>query len=234
MFQFLQSSLKLICSQWSSTTFTPKRISQTHRRMTLRILSFSVILGLIIIPNLASKAAFGYSNETDYQALLAIKSQISSDPSNALSSWNESIHFCAWDGVTCQIKHQRVTSLELPSLHLVGTLSPHVGNLTFLRLLLLHDNNFIGKIPQEISHLSRLDTLFLYGNQFDGELPRNVTGCASLSSLDLNYNNLGGQIPEELGSLVKLNDIRLSNNQFTGHIPPSLGNLSALTRLYLA
>lgn len=34
------------------------------------------------------------SNETDFQALLAIKSNIFSEKLDALSSWNESLYFC--------------------------------------------------------------------------------------------------------------------------------------------
>lgn len=48
-------------------------------------------------------------NETDQLALLAFKGEISRDPFGALNSWNESIHFCQWVGVTCGHRHKRVT-----------------------------------------------------------------------------------------------------------------------------
>ncbi|XP_031400992.1 LRR receptor-like serine/threonine-protein kinase EFR [Punica granatum] len=76
--------------------------------MTLNISSLSLILELFIIQISAYKAAFGSDNETDYQALLAIKIQISSAESfDALSSWNDMIHFCTWHGVACRKKHRR-------------------------------------------------------------------------------------------------------------------------------
>ncbi|OWM67425.1 hypothetical protein CDL15_Pgr019885 [Punica granatum] len=178
-------------------------------------------------------AAFIFTNETDYQALLAFKGQIASDPSDALRSWNDSVHFCAWIGVLCGKKHQRVTELRLQSLQLAGPLSPHIWNLSFLRVLNLDDNNLNGILPQEIGRLSRLQAIRLSNNSFEGELPRNLTNCANLRGLYLTGNNLVGQIPDELGSLMKLTDLVLFLNRFTGEIPPVLGNLSAFIRLSL-
>lgn len=100
--------------------------------------------------------AIGFTNATDQEALLAIKNLISRDPFRALSSWNNSLHFCSWQGVTCGRKHQRVTALNLPSLQLAGSLSPHIGNLSFLRHINLSTNYFHGKIPQEVGRLFRL------------------------------------------------------------------------------
>ncbi|OWM82334.1 hypothetical protein CDL15_Pgr001908 [Punica granatum] len=178
--------------------------------------------------------AFSLTNETDYHALLAFKGEIASDSSDALSSWNDSIHFCAWTGVICGKKHQRVTQLLLPSLQLVGPLSPYIWNLTFLRVLDLDDNHLKGVLPEEIGQLSRLQNLALSNNSFEGELPRNLTNCADLRGLYLYGNNLRGQIPDELGSLMKLTELELSSNSFTGEIPSVLGNLSTLTGLDLS
>ncbi|KAL6199462.1 hypothetical protein ACLB2K_029246 [Fragaria x ananassa] len=47
-------------------------------------------------------------NETDRLALLAIKGHIQHDPNHVLSSWNNSIHFCFWHGVTCSTRHHCV------------------------------------------------------------------------------------------------------------------------------
>ncbi|XP_031397276.1 probable LRR receptor-like serine/threonine-protein kinase At3g47570 [Punica granatum] len=199
--------------------------------MTPKMPNCSFILFLIIFQ---AVAASSLTNETDYEALIAFRGQITSDPSNALSSWNGSIHFCNWNGVTCGKKHQRVTALELPSLKLAGTLPPHIGNLTFLRMLNIFENGFSGILPEEIGRLTRLQTLSLDNNSFEGELPRNLTNCADLSHMGLGGNNFHGSIPEGLGSLIKLAVLWLYTNQFTGKIPPSLGNLSALTDLALA
>ncbi|OWM88983.1 probable LRR receptor-like serine/threonine-protein kinase At3g47570 [Punica granatum] len=193
-----------------------------------RSLFLSLIFGLFQVV-----AAFRPTNETDYQALLAFKNHVTSDPSDVLSSWNNSVHFCAWSGVRCGKMHQRVTALELLSLGFVGTLSPHIGNLTFLRVLHLDGNGLKGIIPQEIGRLLRLETLSLVNNSFTGELPWNLTGCKELTILSLGGNNLVGRIPDELGSLLKLVQLELPDNHFTGKIPSSLGNLSALSLLFI-
>ncbi|EEF35506.1 hypothetical protein RCOM_0592430 [Ricinus communis] len=52
-------------------------------------------------------------NETDRLALMEFKANIGNDPYGIFSSWNDSIHFCEWRGITCGHKHQRVVSINL-------------------------------------------------------------------------------------------------------------------------
>ncbi|KAL7188139.1 hypothetical protein ACSBR1_038074 [Camellia fascicularis] len=181
-----------------------------------------------------AKPTSGFTNETDREALIAIKDLVTSDPSQFLSSWTDSIHFCNWHGVTCGSRHQRVTVLNMSSLHLSGSLSPHIGNLTFLRKIFLLENNFHGIIPQEIGRLFRLRNLSLRNNSFQGTIPTNLTHFPRIRVIDLKGNNLEGNIPPELGTLSNLYQLSLSRNHFSGNIPPSLGNLSALQILDLA
>ncbi|KAK2990095.1 hypothetical protein RJ640_017766 [Escallonia rubra] len=176
----------------------------------------------------------GFTNETDLQALLSFKKQVTEDPLQALSSWNESLQFCSWRGVTCSLRHQRVTILNMSSLKLVGSLSPHVGNLTFLREINLGGNNFHGTIPQETSRMFRLQYLRLANNFIQGGLPVNLTFCSKLRIIDLRGNNLEGNIPAELSCLSNLNALSLGRNNFTGEVPLSLGNLSSLRILGLS
>ncbi|XP_040368529.1 putative receptor-like protein kinase At3g47110 isoform X2 [Rosa chinensis] len=165
-------------------------------------------------------------NESDRQALLAIKAQIQHDPNRVTSSWNESLHFCLWHGVTCSRRHlQRVAKLQLRSLALGGSISPHMGNLSFLRELVLENNSFTHQIPPQIGHLHRLQVLLLNNNSFIGTIPPNISNCLKLITLNLGRNNLVGQIPPQLGSLSKL---ELKFNNLTREIPLSLGNLSSL------
>lgn len=176
--------------------------------------------------------AIHHGNETDKIALLTLKAKITDDPFGFLSSWNDSIHFCQWRGVLCGRRHQRVTVLELTSQKLTGPISPYIGNLTFLKELVLDDNTFVNKIPQEIGHLPRLEVLWLGNNSFTGELPANISGCSHLRTADFSGNKLKGTIPEELGSLSKLEEIFMDNNNLTGEIPLSFGNLSILAQLF--
>ncbi|KAJ9128942.1 hypothetical protein P3X46_034299 [Hevea brasiliensis] len=172
-------------------------------------------------------------NETDRFALLQFKGKISSDPNDIFSSWNDSVHFCKWQGVTCGPKHQRVRSLNLQGLSLSGTISPHVGNLSFLRFLRLGDNRFHGEIPEEVGQVFRLRYLNLTNNPLSGEIPSNIGNCSELEDLILIYNNLVGKIPAELVSLRKLVALYIGKNSLTGEIPRSFGNLSSLQMIYL-
>ncbi|KAL4576202.1 hypothetical protein LXL04_012291 [Taraxacum kok-saghyz] len=173
----------------------------------------------------ATVFASDVGNETDYQALLSFKSMITNE---ALSSWNSSFHFCDWSGVSCGKRHRRVTALQLSSQGLEGSLSPHVGNLSFLREFSLFNNNFQGTIPHELDRLFRLRALDLGSNKFNGVIPSNLSRCSNLEELQLGYNKLVGSIPKEISFLSKLTWIQFNDNNLTGGIPPVLGNLTSM------
>ncbi|XP_059660853.1 putative receptor-like protein kinase At3g47110 [Cornus florida] len=199
--------------------------------VTFHAILVQVFLNLSF-PEYVSAAIPG--NGTDKLALLEFKSQITEDPLGVLVSWNDSIHFCWWTGVTCGFKHQRVTSLDLQRQTLAGTISPHIGNLSFLQLLNLADNSFHGGIPPKLGHLFRLRSLNLSYNYLDGEIPVNLSRCSNLMNLFLDHNYIKGHIPPEVGSLSKLVTLYLKNNNLTGRFPASIGNLSSLQELYLS
>ncbi|XP_027362510.1 probable LRR receptor-like serine/threonine-protein kinase At3g47570 [Abrus precatorius] len=170
-------------------------------------------------------------NETDHFTLLKFKESISNDPRGILDSWNSSIHFCMWHGITCSPMQQRVTQMNLGGYHLYGVISPLVGNLSFLEYLDLRNNSFYGKIPPQLGRLVQLQQLYLNNNSLVGEIPANLTSCFNLIGLHLSGNNLTGKIPNDIGSLRKLQQIFISSSNLTGQVPPSIGNLSSLTDL---
>ncbi|KAK2970110.1 hypothetical protein RJ640_017767 [Escallonia rubra] len=205
--------------------------------MNSKLISLSCFLSCAIFcmhsTESAASTTFGSTNETDRQALLAIKSLVE-DPFQALNLWNSSLHFCRWYGVSCGRRHQRVTSLNISSLGLVGSLSPYIGNLTFLRELNLQNNGFHAIIPQEIGRLFRLQYLRLANNSFQGKLPINLARCFDIRVIALSRNNLEAELPTELSSLSKLYELSLSRNKFTGMVPPLFANLSSLGILDLS
>ncbi|XP_058099929.1 putative receptor-like protein kinase At3g47110 [Magnolia sinica] len=174
-------------------------------------------------------------NETDRLALLAFKNGIYGDPLRVFNSWNSSLHFCEWSGVTCsRRRHQRVTALNLKGRGLVGHISSYTANLSFLREIDLSNNTLNGKIPLEVGRLFRLRYLNLSYNSFGGEIPTSLINCKELRVIDLNGNyKIKGKIPVELGYLSKLTYLDLSVNNLTEGIPPFIGNLSSLTNLIL-
>nr|XP_017253404.1 PREDICTED: LRR receptor-like serine/threonine-protein kinase EFR [Daucus carota subsp. sativus] len=176
-------------------------------------------------------AATFLSNVTDRQALLSVRTYITGHPP-VLSSWNNSIHFCHWEGVICSRRHQRVMVLNLSSQQLEGTLSPHIGNLSFLRAIFLDGNTLRGFIPVEIGKLFRLRHLYLGSNFFQGRFPMSLSYCLELKSISIPKNSLKGNLPE-FTSWSKLTSFNALKNNFTGPIPSSIGNMSSLQFLDL-
>ncbi|XP_057990177.1 LRR receptor-like serine/threonine-protein kinase EFR [Hevea brasiliensis] len=171
-------------------------------------------------------------NETDHLALLKFKAKIVHDPQNATSSWNNSAHFCNWEGVICGRKHQRVTLLELNSKDWVGTLSPYMGNMSFLREISLYNNSLQGDIPSELGRLFRLRVLNLKNNSFEGKIPSNLHDWPWIS-----VQQAGWKYPSEAcrfvqdskGQLKHLSIIALGSNNLSGIIPPAIYNISSIT-----
>ncbi|KAH9670357.1 putative LRR receptor-like serine/threonine-protein kinase [Citrus sinensis] len=153
---------------------------------------------------------------------------ISHDPQGILNSWNDSRHFCEWEGITCGRRHRRVTALDLRSKALSGLLSPRIGNLSFLKEINLMNNTIQGEIPLEFGRLHRLETLLLSYNSLVGKIPANLSYCSRLTVLFLGNNKLVGSIPFEFVSLYRLKQLALPMNNLTGGIPPFLGNLTSL------
>ncbi|OAY37704.1 probable LRR receptor-like serine/threonine-protein kinase At3g47570 [Manihot esculenta] len=195
------------------------------------IYKFFLIYLQLVLFFLQFLQAHSSGNHTDKLALLNFKAEIISDPDEILNSWNDSLPFCQWYGITCSRRHQRVTLMVLGDHNLIGSISPHIGNLSFLRILNLQNNGFNGRIPQEIGNLLRLQQLNLNNNMIEGDIPLNLTRCSRLKIIQLQRNNLTGKILTELDSLAMLEELRLSVNNLNGTIPPSLGNLSSLAIL---
>ncbi|EXB52314.1 putative LRR receptor-like serine/threonine-protein kinase [Morus notabilis] len=164
-------------------------------------------------------------NDKDRLALLEFKAKVT-DPLGVLNSWNDSQHFCEWQGVVCSSRHRRVTILDIQSSGLGGKLSPHIGNLSFLRILNLNNNSFSQEIPEEIGRLFRIRSLILDFNSFIGKIPLNISSCSKLKHLFIQENNLTGEIPEGVGSLSHLKSLAFPLNNLNGEIPSSIANLS--------
>ncbi|KAI3854969.1 hypothetical protein MKX03_009127 [Papaver bracteatum] len=147
----------------------------------------------------------GDNKPSDRMALIAFKNEITEDPFGILNSWNNSnnsLHFCEWRAVTCSRRHpSRVAMIHLASQGLADSISPHIGNLSFLKQLILHNNSLNGEIPVQIGRLFHLKSLALSNNFLDLNMSRNISRCSGLTDLNMSRNNLVGSIPNELGHL---------------------------------
>ncbi|OEL13247.1 putative LRR receptor-like serine/threonine-protein kinase [Dichanthelium oligosanthes] len=186
---------------------------------------------LVFIAFFCASVGIGSSNgiETDKMSLLEFKRAITLDPQQALISWNDSNHLCHWQGVHCRTKNPlRVTSLDLAKQGLVGQISPSLGNITFLKYIILVENRFNGEIPSSLGHLHHLQALYLSENMLRGIIP-SFANCSILKELWLDRNNLVGQFPADLPH--RLQQLQISYNNITGFIPPSLANITTLNML---
>ncbi|KAK9004979.1 hypothetical protein V6N11_042429 [Hibiscus sabdariffa] len=128
---------------------------------------------------------------TDQLALFALTDNIIHNLGNVLATnWSTSTSVCSWIGVGCGSKHRRVMALNLSGLELVGTLPPHLGNLSFLSLLSLRDNRFHGRLPVQLSNLQRLEYMHFGNNSFSGEIPSWLGSLTELRRLFLYGNQL--------------------------------------------
>ncbi|XP_039169165.1 putative receptor-like protein kinase At3g47110 [Eucalyptus grandis] len=197
----------------------------------------AVLILELMITSFASCSAPG--NETDKIALQEFRSLLTDDSAGTLASWNDSLHFCRWTGVTCGLRHQRVTALNLDGRDLAGTVSPYIGNLSFLRYLNLANNSFHGFIPPEIGRLFRLENLILSHNALGGRskpadrwLPSALYNLSSLNTISLTLGLFSGSIRRDIGLLLpNLQILYLAVNQFTGPIPDSLSNVTNLAEI---
>ncbi|CAN8300821.1 unnamed protein product [Cochlearia groenlandica] len=219
-------------------------------------LAFSVLWFLQVLIVFSAQPRF--SNETDMRALLEFKSRVAEKDREILASWNESTPLCNWIGVTCGRKQERVISLDLGGFKLAGSVSPSIGNLSFLRLLNLGDNSFEGRIPPSLSNcsglltldvssnqlghgvpselgsLSKLAILYINKNNLTGNYPASLGNLTSLQKLDFAYNNMEGEIPDNVARLTQMLFFQIALNRFSGAFPPPLYNISSLESLSLA
>ncbi|GAY46679.1 hypothetical protein CUMW_098930 [Citrus unshiu] len=195
--------------------------------------TLAVLLHVTWLPFGADSASVGIN--TDKEALMSFKSQISQEsPSSPLSYWNPSSSPCTWPGVICNNFGNRVIGLNLSSFGLEGTISPHIGNLSFLRSIQLQNNKLSGNLSREIGNLFRLRVLNISFNNLQGELPVNISKLTELKMLDLMANKITGRVTDDqLRNLRSLQVLNFGKNLLWGSIPPSIANLipSDLSRL---
>ncbi|PQP96462.1 putative LRR receptor-like serine/threonine-protein kinase [Prunus yedoensis var. nudiflora] len=190
------------------------------------LLSISLTLLLLCITR-GPVAAQITNFTTDQSALLALKSHITSDPHNILTAnWSTDTSICNWVGVTCGIRHLRVTALNLSYMGLTGTIPPHLGNLSFLVELHFRNNSF----HAWFGSLSKLQAFSIFGNQFSGSIPVAIFNLSALQVINMDNNQLSGSIPREIGNLTMLKVIRLDDNNFK-EIPNEIGTLDQVESL---
>ncbi|KAH6765286.1 hypothetical protein C2S51_016535 [Perilla frutescens var. frutescens] len=200
---------------------------------------FAYALLILLVLSCTCLAKRNTSLATDEPALLALKAHITSDPYHILTTnWSttnsSTSSVCSWIGVTCGIRHRRVTGLNISYMGLSGTIPPQLGNLSFLVSLDLKHNLFSGTLPQELSLLGRLKYISLTQNKLVGEIPSWLGLLPKLEHLSLRHNSFTGVIPKEISQLQQLEELQIVDNRLSGTIPDEVFNISTLRFLILS
>ncbi|KAF1001891.1 hypothetical protein AG4045_029846 [Apium graveolens] len=135
----------------------------------------------------------------------------------------------------------KLATLSLSSNSFTGSIPNTIGNLRFLRRLLLGENNLTRESSSvelnfisSLTNCQQLNLLSISLNQFNGVIPKSIGNLSTfLTRFEAFGCKLKGEIPSEIGSLSGLEAILFDSNELTGQIPPTLQRLNNLARLYL-
>ncbi|KNA12627.1 hypothetical protein SOVF_124330 [Spinacia oleracea] len=183
------------------------------------LLLFTLLLFLSSL-NLASSVC----NPNDKKALLDIKHHFNNVP--AFNTWDPNTDCCNnWSGVVSCDKHGHVTTLDLSSYNLTGSIPSSLGQLRKLQTANLHTNNLSGHIPSFFGYMNNLQFLYLYDNKLTGPVPSSLSRLPKISAINLGINHLTGSIPKSFGYFKStlISSLTLYFNNLSGPIPRSLG-----------
>ncbi|KAL8120938.1 receptor-like kinase TMK4 [Apium graveolens] len=191
------------------------------------------------------------SSADDTATMTKLSTSLTSPPSD----WRGT-SYCQWSGINCD-NSNKVTSINLSSKSLSGTLPSEISQLSQLKTLALQRNKLSGTLPS-FANLTSLQEIFLDGNDFTSVPQDFLLGLTNLQTFSLsdNFNlapwqipgyliessNLGtftasnssifGSIPDFFDSLPTFQNLRLSYNNITGGLPKSFGG-SQIQNLWL-
>lgn len=173
------------------------------------------------------------------------------------SGWSSSKQFCSWTNVNCDSTDKFVTSININSQSISGTLPSELNQLSQLKTLALQKNSLSGALPS-FANMTSLESIYLDFNSFSSIPTDFLLGCTNLKTLSISENNnlapwqiplylseitnlqsffasnasIVGVIPDFFESFPNLQNLRLSYNNLTGTLPQSFGG-SELQNLWL-
>ncbi|GKB62025.1 receptor kinase-like protein Xa21 [Tanacetum coccineum] len=218
---------------------------------------YGVLVFRIVIFKISSfklqnaRLLLSFTNYSIITAILKYKRliQVTNDPYGALTSWNDSSHFCTWYGVSCGKCYRRVTAgvarvkgfllqrLVLELNHFEGTIPTTQGLRGSRKLkpgaLSLYVGDGHRAAVEAIEEFHMCLPTDLSSNRLNGHIPSSLGNCRNLIVLDLDDNELSGNIPKQLLELPSLTILlNLSQKQLSGRLPTRLETFGQLDLSY--
>ncbi|EOA18793.1 hypothetical protein CARUB_v10007407mg [Capsella rubella] len=182
---------------------------------TMQLSLVSLVLGFLFV----SCDAFA---SKEVEALRRFKEAMYKDPLLVLSDWDvPSSSPCDWNGILCSPSKDHIVKINISNTSMRGFLVPELGQITYLRELILHGNILMGTIPKEIGNLKKLKILDLGNNHLTGHIPAEIGKLSSIRTINLQSNGLIGKLPSEIGNLKYLKELLIDRNRLQGSIPIS-------------
>ncbi|CAN7034361.1 unnamed protein product [Brassica rapa subsp. trilocularis] len=103
---------------------------------------------------------------------------------------------------------------------------PRNFNVSSLRELRLHSNEFMGSVPSYLFKAKGLQVLDLRHNRISGMILNTIGKTSDLGVLLLGNNSFQTHIPEKICQLSNVGLLDLSHNKFKGAIPSCFGKMS--------
>lgn len=126
----------------------------------------------------------------------------------------------AWHGIACNGDGTAVTTIDVHSNSLVGTLTPSLATFApYLVKLDLGENPLSGSLPNFWSGFTSLTAVAISGSVLGGSLPDSVCDMSSLINADFHGNRLNGSLPRCLYRLTQLSGLDVRYNRFEGDVP---------------
>ncbi|KAL6582181.1 Receptor-like kinase tmk4 [Orobanche minor] len=165
----------------------------------------------------------------------AVMSSLLSSLSPAPPRWSASTPFCNWTNVNCDSTSSYVTSIDLNSASVSGSLPPELNQLFQLKSLAVQKNSLSGTLPS-FENMTSLEQIYLDENDFTS-VPNNfLLGLPNLQTFSISENNNLGpwQIPSYLAESTNLVTFYASNASITGIVPDIFGYFPNLLNLRLS
>jgi hypothetical protein len=147
-------------------------------------------------------------------------------------TWISERSQCDWDNIGCD--QGSVTTFDVQSEQLIGSISTWIGKLTGLVYMQYDHNKLSGTIPSELGLLTKLTSLDIDNNFITGTVPTEIGLLCNMQELDFDYNMISGTIPTEFGAMIDLREIDLNGNRLSGSIPSEIFVLTNLLAIQVA